>query len=91
MRSNIITIILYIVAVALTFVTISPINNYTIAVSLLMLIIVTAFLISLALTLTYEGTFKERFNHAMHTGFMLAPACYIAGYIFIIIESLIRN
>lgn len=78
-------------AIILTFVSISPINNYTIAASILLLLVLAAFILSLCLTVFYEGDFKERFNQAMPFAFKLCPTVYIAGYLFVIIESLIRN
>lgn len=91
MRALIIILILYASAVTLTFVSISPINNFTIAASVALLLIIASFLLSFCLTVFYEGSFKERYGHAMVPAFMLSPGTYIAGYSFIIIESLIRN
>ncbi|MGZ3929897.1 MAG: hypothetical protein ACXVPQ_05540 [Bacteroidia bacterium] len=89
MKKIILTIILYAIAIALTFVSIAP--NTKVILFVLMISIVAGSLMSLTLVVWYEGNFREKIIQAAAVGFPLAAGSFILGYTYIIVESLIRK
>ena len=47
--------------------------------------------ILLLLMLWFTGTFKYRFRKALGISALLVPSSFIIGYLFILIESLVRK
>lgn len=84
-------LILFIACIIVTFVSMSPYNTgfliLTIGLGLGACSIFMAFLINP----WYFGTFKERFRKSLKLGFLFTTASYLSGYLFILIESLIRS
>jgi hypothetical protein len=91
MKKIILTIILFAIAIALTFMSIAPYNKIMLLCTVLLFSIVAGLLMSLTLIAWYEGNFRERLAQAASIGFPLAAGSFILGYAYIIIESLIRK
>jgi hypothetical protein len=91
MKTIIYSALLYAFALFLTYTSITPHNSTLLLISVLFLLIIMGLVLSLTLSVWFEGTFSERMRLARRTGFPLAPVVYILGYLFIIVESLIRG
>lgn len=92
MKKVIPSVILYAVAIALTFVSIAPYNKFMLLGAVLLFSVVAGSVMSLTLVTWYEGnTFRERLGQAAAVGFPLAAGSFILGYVYIIVESLIRK
>jgi hypothetical protein len=91
MKKTALTVILYAIAISLTLISIAPYNRFKLLSMIVLISIAAGLLLSMTLVIWYEGTFKERLKQAMSAGFPLAALFFIAGYVYIIIESLIRK
>jgi hypothetical protein len=92
MKTIIISAVLYAVAVLLTHLSLTPFNSMPLLISVVLILFIMGFILSLTLSVWNDGeTFKERMKKARQVGFPLAAGFYILGYVFVIVESLIRG
>jgi len=91
MKKVILSVILYSIVIALTLITLAPYSKVTVVGLVVLFSVVAGFLLSLTLIVWYEGSFRDRLAQAAALGFPLAAASFIFGYVYIIVESLIRG
>ena len=86
----VLVIVLFLVAMGLTWVSISH-NSALLIVSVALGLAFCSLIMAFFLSPWYIGEFKERFKKALTLGFMLTSIFYVLGYAFVIVESLIRS
>jgi hypothetical protein len=92
MKKVVLSVVLYAIAFALTFISVAPHNKFMLVAGVTLFSIVAGLLLSLTLLVWETGdTFKERMIKACSLGFPLAAASFILGYGYVIIQSLIRS
>ncbi len=89
MKKILLSVILYGLAFALTFMSVAPYNKFMLIALVTLFSLVSGLLLSLTLVVWETGTFKERLAKAASLGFPLAAASFILGYAYVIIQSLI--
>lgn len=91
MKKILLSVVLYAIAFALTFMSVAPYNKFMLIVFVTLFSIVAGLLLSMTLLVWETGTFKERLSKAAGLGFPLAAVSFILGYAYVIIQSLIHN
>ncbi len=88
---RILVIVLFIIAIALTYVSLSPNNTSLLLLCVPLVLVFFGMLMAFFLIAWNSGeNFKERFKNGLNLGLMLSASFYILGYVFVIVESLIR-
>lgn len=89
---RVLIVILFLIAIGLTYVSITPYNSGLLLLAVPMLLILFGLIMAFFLIAWNSGAdFKERFKKGLNLGLMLSSGFYILGYLFIIVESLIRD
>lgn len=89
---RVLIIVLFAIAIGLTYVSITPYNSGLLLLAVPMLLVFFGLIMAFFLSAWNSGVdFKERFRKGLNLGLMLSAGFYILGYLFIIVESLIRN
>ncbi len=89
---RVLIIVLFAIAIGLTYVSITPFNSGLLLLSVPMLLIFFGLIMALFLASWNSGEdFKERYKKGLNLGLMLSAGFYILGYLFVIVESLIRG
>ena len=92
MKKILLSVVLYGIAFAFTFISVAPHNKFMLIAFVTLFAIVAGLLLSLTLVAWETGvTFKERLIKAASLGFPLAAVSFILGYAYVIIQSLIRS
>ena len=84
-------IVLFAIAIGLTYASITPHNSALLLLSVALGLVFCSLIVAFFLSVWHYGEFKERFKKGLNVGFMLTTSFYIAGYLFVLIESLIRK
>lgn len=87
---RVLAIVLFVVALGLTWVSISH-NSALLIVSVALGLSFCSLIMAFFLSPWYLGEFKERFKKALTLGFMLTSTFYVLGYTFVVVESIIRS
>jgi cell division protein FtsW (lipid II flippase) len=88
---RVLVIVLFAIAVGLTYVSLNPYNTALLLLAVPLVLLFFGILMAFFLSSWQEGEeFKERFRKALNQGLILSASFYILGYIFVIVESLIR-
>lgn len=89
---RVLIVVLFAIAVGLTYISITPYNSGLLLLAVPMLLVFFGLIMAFFLTVWNTGAdFKERFKKGLNLGLMLSSGFYILGYLFVIVESLIRN
>jgi hypothetical protein len=89
---RVLIIVLFAIAIGLTYVSITPYNSGLLLLAVPMLLIFFGLIMAFFLAAWNTGAdFKERYKKGLNLGLMLSSGFYILGYLFVIVESLIRN
>ncbi|MBK7669279.1 MAG: hypothetical protein IPJ32_19215 [Sphingobacteriaceae bacterium] len=89
---RVLIIVLFAIAIGLTYLSITPYNSGLLLLAVPMMLLFFGLLMAFFLTAWNSGQdFKERFMKGLNLGLMLSSGFYILGYIFVIVESLIRS
>ena len=89
---RVLIIVLFAIAIGLTYVSITPFNSGLLLLAVPMLLIFFGLIMALFLATWNTGDdFKERYKKGLNLGLMLSSGFYILGYLFVIVESLIRD
>ena len=92
MKKIILSVVLYAIALVLTFISVAPYDGQILIIAFVTLFsVVAGLLLSLTLIVWETGTIKERLLKASALGFPLAASSFILGYAYVIIQSLIRS
>lgn len=83
-------LVLFVIAVGLTYTSLTPHNSVFLLVSVVMGLIFLSLLIAFLSVPWHSGTTIERFKKGLKTGLVLSSGSYILGYFFILLESLLR-
>lgn len=84
-------LILFIACIILTFISMTPYNSGFLVISIGLCIGACSIFMAFLLNPWYYGTFKERFRKSLKLGFLFTTGSYVSGYLFILLESLIRS
>ena len=88
---RVLIIVLFAIAIGLTYVSITPYNSGLLLLAVPMLLVFFGLIMALFLASWNTGEdFKERYKKGLNLGLMLSAGFYILGYLFVIVESLIR-
>lgn len=87
---NILILVLYLIAIVLTYISMTPYNTGFLIISVAMVLTFFSLIMAFLISPWYTGTFKQRYKKGLKLGFILSSGFYILGYLFIIVESLIR-
>ena len=83
-------IVLFVIAIALTYVSITPYNSSLLLLAVPLVLLFVALIMAFFLSSWHDDEdFKERFKKGLATGCILSAGFYIIGYLFVIVESLI--
>jgi len=89
---RVLIIVLFAIAIGLTYVSITPYNSGLLLLAVPMLLVFFGLLMAFFLVAWNTGDdFKDRFKKGLNLGLMLSAGFYILGYLFVIVESLIRS
>ena len=88
---RVLIIVLFAIAIGLTYVSITPHNSALLLLSVALGLTFCSLIMAFFLSAWHSGDFKERFKKGLNVGFMLTSTFYIIGYLFVIVESLIRK
>ena len=89
---RVLIIVLFAIAIGLTYVSITPYNSGLLLLAVPMLLVFFGLIMALFLATWKTGEdFKERYKKGLNLGLMLSSGFYILGYLFVIVESLIRS
>ena len=89
---RVLIVVLFALAIGLTYVSITPYNSSLLLLAVPFLLVFFGLIMAFFLSSwqpDYE--FKDRFKHALGLGLILSSGFFILGYLFVIVESLIRN
>lgn len=85
-------VVLFVIAIGLTYVSITPYNSSLLLLSVPLILVFIGLIMAFFLSAWQSGDeFKDRFRKALNNGLMLSAGFYILGYLFVIVESLIRS
>jgi hypothetical protein len=88
---RILIIVLFAIAIGLTYVSITPKNSLLLLAVPLLLVFFGMIMAFFLVAWNSGDTFKERYKKGLNLGLILSSGFYILGYLFVIVESLIRN
>lgn len=88
---RVLIIVLFLIAVGLTYVSITPHNSAFLLLSVALGLVFCSLIMAFFLSAWHSGEFKERFKKGLNVGFILTNGFFILGYLFVIVESLIRK
>jgi hypothetical protein len=85
-------IVLFAIAIGVTYLSITPYNSGLLLLAVPMMLLFFGMLMAFFLVAwNTEGEFKDRFKKGLNLGLILSSGFYILGYLFVIVESLIRS
>ena len=89
---RVLIIVLFAIAVGLTYVSITPYNSSLLLLAVPFILVIFGLIMAFFLSSWQEDyEFKDRFKHGLSLGLILSSGFYILGYLFIIVQSLISN
>ncbi len=88
---TVLIVVLFAIAIGLTYVSITPYNSSLLLLAVPLVLLFVALIMAFFLSPWQEGEFKERFKKGLQTGCILSSGFFIIGYLFVIVESLIRS
>ena len=85
-------IVLFVIAIGLTYVSITPYNSSLLLLAVPLVLLFFGLIMAFFLSSWQEDEeFKERFKKGLQTGCILSAGFFILGYIYVIVESLIPS
>jgi hypothetical protein len=88
---RVLIVVLFVIAIGLTYMSITPHNSAYLLLSVALGLVFCSLIMAFFITPWHSGEFKERFKKGLNNGFLLTTGFYILGYLFVIVESLIRS